>query len=495
MDFISEDSIKTAALSFFKTYYKHRRRIGETEARANMGTEDGIIADGLLRFPVEVGKEFVATFEATSVATAHEVKYQTRSTRLWWDSAMVGTLLTAIVFAWLYGLKTITIGHDYVWTAAIFVLIAICFFTLAYRLIFRNIKAYRQIYAVEQFKLYHADEQWIVIGEDVFNDRGNKYMKELRRQCVNHGFGLLVVENDTDIRKIVTPSLDPMDGEKRKRGVFSPLAPEEAGKEHEKIATKGKGFRWDRENRFKYKFWWQLAFLLLGFLIIFGILLKEWRDKPVLVVDDSEKYKKQRRQILIDSEPETRYFFIDSGMYVIPFNDSISGYDLDQVAFYDFEDDYFEYRKWQQDSLDEARRQNLTPEQLDSLVELWKNKKDEASIASVTPKQKGKKKKGIPTVCLPYAKWYGPQYICKDGVYSTRSAAEFRISQINKAGLVGHWVRGGCFRGYGPCYIVYIERLYGNKNSAAVNLPYFDTRLKEQGYSAGDLELQRLKLK
>ena len=50
---------------------------------------------------------------------------------------------------------------------------------------------YRYIYAVEQFKKYHADEQWVAIGEDVFENPNDKYLKELKKQCVYNGFGLI----------------------------------------------------------------------------------------------------------------------------------------------------------------------------------------------------------------------------------------------------------------------------------------------------------------
>ena len=61
----SENNIKKSALRFLKMYYKYRPRIGTTDVKVDQSTREGIIADGLLTFPQEDDKTFIASVEAT----------------------------------------------------------------------------------------------------------------------------------------------------------------------------------------------------------------------------------------------------------------------------------------------------------------------------------------------------------------------------------------------------------------------------------------------
>ena len=87
---------------------------------------------------------------------------------------------------------------------------------LAYQYLFQWIKRYRYIYAVEQFKRYHADEQWIAIGEDVFDEPTDPYLKELKDQCVINGFGLMMIDDNLDTHLLITPSRIEVFGEKKR---------------------------------------------------------------------------------------------------------------------------------------------------------------------------------------------------------------------------------------------------------------------------------------
>ena len=75
-------------------------------------TKSGIIADGLLSFQTDISKKFEATFEATSYAKSHEVKYKVKESRLWWDSIMLGFIITTIIFAILYNGQHLIIGAE-----------------------------------------------------------------------------------------------------------------------------------------------------------------------------------------------------------------------------------------------------------------------------------------------------------------------------------------------------------------------------------------------
>jgi len=75
---------------------------------------------------------------------------------------------------------------------------------------------YRYIHALRQFKQYAADEQWAAFSQDVFAEaetktkketywKENKYYKELYRQALNAGVGLLLINENQAVTPIITP--------------------------------------------------------------------------------------------------------------------------------------------------------------------------------------------------------------------------------------------------------------------------------------------------
>jgi hypothetical protein len=80
----------------------------------------------------------------------------------------------------------------------------------------RTWKKYRYIYAIEQFKRYFADEQWIVLGEDVFHHTLDPNYIELKNQCIFNGFGLAIVNKKGETQAIASPSRLGLYGKDRK---------------------------------------------------------------------------------------------------------------------------------------------------------------------------------------------------------------------------------------------------------------------------------------
>ena len=79
--------------------------------------------------------------------------------------------------------------------------------SVAFLFIYRGHR-FRYIYAVEQFKRYHADEQWIAFADDVFDSPEDKYLVELKKQCIKNGFGLLSVSQNLNSQLLITPTRD-----------------------------------------------------------------------------------------------------------------------------------------------------------------------------------------------------------------------------------------------------------------------------------------------
>jgi len=203
---LTEQNIQLASLRFLKEHYKFRPRSGETKISADMRGEGGIIADGYLTFPKEDGTPFIATLEATSFTTKYEVRFTLKKEKLRWDCAAIALSFMAVLMF---------VSHNYGYYAAlklgifislgIFVIVVSTFYSLFWFLLSR-MRRYRFIHAIEQFKEYNADEQWIAIGEDVFPSYKDRYFLELQRQCIHFGFGMLVVNEALKPRMLITPA-------------------------------------------------------------------------------------------------------------------------------------------------------------------------------------------------------------------------------------------------------------------------------------------------
>ena len=220
---LTEQDIKKIALRYLRAYYRYRPFEGQVVSSLDMQGEGGIVADGYLSFQEQGGKSFLATFEATSYGTQEEVRYETQYQQLRWDGAAAAFVMTAGA---LLGKQIIgyQIAAFYPFGyALIAVAIVWAFFFSLYFIVFRKLHRYRYIYAVEQFKQYYANEQWIAIGDDVFPSLEDPYYKELRRQCVKNGFGMLLIDRQEHSRVLVTPARVEVFKHRRKSIAFETL--------------------------------------------------------------------------------------------------------------------------------------------------------------------------------------------------------------------------------------------------------------------------------
>ncbi len=205
---LSEDDIKKAFLPFLKQFYRYRYEYRPESIHTELDnvSAGGLVADGMLTFRKEDGSPFVCTYEATSIDKAEEVKFSLNVLYFTWDCLAFGAITAAVAYAiayvarfsWLVSLQ---------WTGNVgFVLgmSLIGFFSWYFML--RNWRKYRYIYAIEQFKQYFADEQWIALGNDVFPAPTDPYLQELKSQCVYNGFGLALVPEQGEVRVLSTPS-------------------------------------------------------------------------------------------------------------------------------------------------------------------------------------------------------------------------------------------------------------------------------------------------
>jgi len=214
---LTEDEVKRRFIPFLRNFYRQRFEPlpgSEAVELDNVG-EGGLVADGKMTFRKTDGSYFTCTYEATSRDKSEEVKYALNEIYLAWDAAAFGAIATAVLYAIFYATRRIwLIGLHLEGNLGLIIGLALITALLWFFLL-RNWRKYRYIFAIEQFKRYQADEQWVAIAEDVFPSPTDPYLLELRNQCVFSGFGLAVVSAENGVRALANPSRLGIYGEDR----------------------------------------------------------------------------------------------------------------------------------------------------------------------------------------------------------------------------------------------------------------------------------------
>ncbi len=352
---LTEENIKHCTIGYLKTYYKNNssRGFGESEAKLDMVTADGVVADGYLKFTKSEGGDafnwnelleddkdlkakpkakptittFLATFEATSQDTADEIQYKVQNSLLFFDALAVAFMIAAGSYGFNYLRDQFTLnelGFVPFWAGFFGVLVASL---IGYFFIFRYFPRYRYIFAIEQFNRYHADEQWIAYGEDVFEHPENKYLVELKKQCMKKGYGLISVNQQLYPTLVMTPKREEVGGaRKRVKEFFSSSAT---------ITKKRFGWlklpnwlqkrlpnvKWNRtitvplENTGDYmrytRSYWKQA-LLIGFsMLVMGEIYREELKNPNIVYLDGPEYEQTVIEQTKDNKKEPNVTFLD----------------------------------------------------------------------------------------------------------------------------------------------------------------------------------------
>ncbi|MFK7936297.1 MAG: hypothetical protein AB8G22_22475 [Saprospiraceae bacterium] len=368
---ISEDDIKKAALAFLKTHYRYRPRNGDVQWKLDMQTPDGIIADGVFSFTDDQDQPFLATFEATSFLTRDEVKYHFLYRQMIWDGLAIGSIWTALVVAYGLGTQAFDIAQWGIWGGIFRIIGFISAILAAYVFMNRFRHRYRYIYAVEQFKRYHADEQWVAIGSDVFPNADDKFLRELREQCIINGFGLVSIQPDFDAQLLITPARITTFGETRRAVDFItetqwmqrlrqsrwargwnklqsglpkvrqqlPQIGEKIQDGYQKVVPKlteklptvpaltGRGVLLNRKEfvdnlqRYRRGYLAQIALTLLGLGVIGGMYYHELLEAELIVLDKRRYLEEEElKSMRVNSRPEPTDYKIDTP-YVAPYGD------------------------------------------------------------------------------------------------------------------------------------------------------------------------------
>jgi hypothetical protein len=205
---LTEEEVKRRFVPFLRDFYKNRYEPISNTVTVELDnvSKEGWVADGKLTFRKPDGSPFICTYEATSRDKSEEVKFRLNYRYFLWDCAAFALICCALAYSyafetnllWLVELKLT--GNIGMLSGVALIGFFVWYFTM------RSWRKYRYIYAIQQFRQYFADEQWVALAADVFPAPTDPYLLELRNQCVYNGIGLAIVPNEGPIRKIIDPS-------------------------------------------------------------------------------------------------------------------------------------------------------------------------------------------------------------------------------------------------------------------------------------------------
>ena len=449
---LSEKEIALRAIRYLREYYRFRDRHLDSffESRTDQVTQSGIIADGFIKFKKTDNTYFVATIESTSIAKEEEIRYRRLNRLLLWDSLAVAMLSTALLMGILYYgqyLKPIYGSNQEFWSMVIVSFLA---FWGVFWLMLSLLPRYRYIYSIEQFRQYNVDEQWIAYDAFIFPTHNNKYLKELKRQCLKWGIGLLKIDSD-QTHAIMTPSREGEFGVRSKAEFFK------GGSIVPKLSTKGFA-----RQIMKYKKGAFNQFFLMAIgLFILGFIFSKFRKESPYTYWDKERLIKQAE--IVDEIGPEEYVSWVKPEFVIPFNDKVKPYlDQDVTIF--------------------VQHKNTTQKSPKIFVltdnpKMRKYAPDNNTEASC---------KGIPGSS-------GDDFIIQLGAYRSHANAIRRVKLLNEVGITTDIYSCGCLGSNVRLNCVIYIHPYGNPDTALQKMKSFEQILVKSKTPVEEIWLRSVK--
>ena len=223
----SEQNIRGLAINFLRQHYKLRPRSGTSGTRVVHRPHyyQGVTIDARLAYQQPNLEWFTATVEASSVDSAHEVLYRVNYFRI-----AAHALVITLAFFTAYLAITQVQGKS-LWEQfgrpGVYLYLGNLFLVgwAVSGILLSRLKYYRYIYAIAQFIRFHANAQWVAYDHRIFDSieasRGkrtrDRYYRELERQCLHFGFGLMEIRENNKVRWLIEPSHGDQFGGKRSR--------------------------------------------------------------------------------------------------------------------------------------------------------------------------------------------------------------------------------------------------------------------------------------
>lgn len=324
---LTEKMVVEVALAYLKGHYRFMERVERARVGTGAHADGGIVADGYLTFSRnEDGDQFLATVEATDYMVREELRYTMYWELLIIDSLTIGLSLLAIFAGWAHIRGTPSVypaGPG--WSLLLLVLLLILLAGVLF-LLLRPLRRYHYIYAIEQFKQYYADDQWIAFAWDVFPSKEDRYYKELRAQCITYGFGLLEIDRQRHVKLHLSPTQVDVFQNRRRIRQFR------GGQELGQLVRRGMrqlpalpagrlpdlGGDLNRLFRFRRSYRHQLLISTLSVVLVGIFFRQELAERPIRYVDNARAWEREARQRRSRFGPQSPYFFVDSAQVPAP---------------------------------------------------------------------------------------------------------------------------------------------------------------------------------
>ncbi len=464
---LTEDKIKAACLRFLKAHYKFRPRVGPTSSQLDLQGDGGIIADGQMQFITEDNQLFIATFEATSEYLYEEVKFKPELRVLFWDG-MAAAFITAAT-AYSYGLiwNQFTI-RQVGWVMTLSVLFVAGFIGFwVFRYLVRNWPRYRYIYAIEQFKRYHADEQWIAIADTIFPNSEDAYYDELRRQCIRNGIGLVTVEKDESVQLIISPARREVFSNKRRLLNFVQQEFHKGRSWSRRFSDRGRNFidqlfgrarNSDSLQRFRRSFYLQIMLCFGALGLISTIFFRQWQDQPIAYVNES-KYGPALRKQVAEGDMETQDALVDTAAVVEEGR---------------YEEPYLK--------VEVEERPKLTAE------EIWVMKSEGVNSPNRTTVGSGE----VSYDCERFHNFEGALFLIKYAQLEEFGLARNLSQDLAQQGLNANILWRACFEGGADEYVIHFDLFFPELEEAESEYLKVQRELLEAGLPRRELALVRI---
>lgn len=531
---LSEDGVKRAFVPFLRNFYKDRYAIqrGTEQTTFDNIAEEGYIADGKIQFiknddPDNGQPElFTCTFEATSRDKVAEVCFRRNDAYLVWDSIAFASMFTAGFYVLSYAFRTqflYSLGG--VGNAGLVVAVFMLFFSAWFFLV-RGWKKYRYIYAVEQFKNYFADEQWIALAEDVFPSPRDPFLAELKNQCVFNGFGLAVVQADGQVRPLATPSRLGIYGKDRRMAhwltrsslfqnatqnmaamrqkspdaltallnqlwrPFDYLLVQPAKKAALRFFTGRAGGWMSGYDRYMAVRGTQKLMTLLSVVVLAFFLRKTLSHKDIAYAEEDNNYAARLDRRLAEPNPEDYLGYVDDAADDdgAPRPGGIAKQAPEPILDADEDEDV----------------QTINLSGGDEDEEIGASEPEEAAATrEEMPKNTTPKSPQTPSAARRPASTALPNDVCalvrskrgwlvQDGSFADKPAAQKRLEALRQRGLNCTILWRGCLEKGGKGYIVCIGGLFSDEKNARAERINFQKALQRYGLEKGQLTLRRV---
>jgi hypothetical protein len=462
---ITEDDIKKAVLKFLRGYYKHRPRSGEIEISSDLRGAGGIVADGFLAFKEEDGRNFIVTFEATDFHHRDELRFTLLKPLQYWDAVAMGYLSVASLFIIAHVQKWLALLPHYFWIGVLLLQVLIAGFAVIWYYLLRKLRRYRYIYAIQQFNEYFADDQWVAYAHEVFPGYDDPYFKELSRQCIFYGFGMVEVDEELRVKLHMAPSIDDPDFQLKRRVVqfftkndFTQVVQRRLSTQDwwDKITAQLQRIPY-RENlqnlfRFKRPVYKQMGVILACVGAMTLVLAREFKKKPIRYVNEATYEQEMTTYMgrLYGNENLIQDIILDS-TDIRPYVKNVFPY-IYQNA------------------------QSLDPQ-------LARNTRERIIIYTSNG--------FVHYPCQRFTPVNDQRYMVTMGVFYDTDLLKRAIQRFRKLGVSVNGIWGACFFEDKKHYLLFLEDLYANPQEAGDAANQAKTRLKQAGIQL-DIAIKRI---